>query len=183
MENNFLERTNKHIDRVIQNAKIIAASYSDLISVYVNVIKHDESKFIPPEKTPYIWLTEHDRCKDKGLGFIYPVHMEEQTKQATLHHITNNPHHPEYWDPDKKDMKLAEDRNASNQPQITNAVAMHDVYIAEMVADWAAMSQEKNNSLKEWADNNVNVRWEFNDYQVTLIYKLINLFENKGKVK
>ena len=50
---------------------------------------------------------------------------------------------------------------------------MTDVDIAEMVADWMAMSEERGGHPKEWADNNVNKRWEFSRGQCNLIYKII----------
>ena len=34
-----------------------------------------------------------------------------------------------------------------------------------------------NNSAKEWADKNVNIRWKFTDKQKDLIYELIEVVE------
>ena len=178
MKRRFEKRTMKHIERVIENAKVISGSYRDLTLTYINASKHDQSKFKEPEMTPYIWLTECYRCRGKDLGFDYPVGMEKRTREATIHHITTNPHHPEYWDPNKSEIKLAENRDSNEQPQIVDATSMHDIYVAEMIADWVSMSQEKDTSTKEWADSNVNKRWSFNDHQIELIYKLIKLFEN-----
>lgn len=38
---------------------------------------------------------------------------------------------------------------------------MWEVDIAEMIADWLAMSEEKNSDPYEWAKKNINVRWKF----------------------
>ena len=46
-----------------------------------------------------------------------------------------------------------------------------------MVADWSAMSEELGSETKDWADKNVNVRWEFTDEQRDLIYELIDKVE------
>jgi hypothetical protein len=40
-----------------------------------------------------------------------------------------------------------------------------------------AVSKERGNTPKSWADKNVNIRWKFNDDQKDLIYELI---ENVG---
>lgn len=53
---------------------------------------------------------------------------------------------------------------------------MTDVDIAEMIADWEAMSQELGGNTKEWADKNIG-RWNFNKHQKELIYKLISTLE------
>lgn len=45
----------------------------------------------------------------------------------------------------------------------TNAAGMNDVDIAEMVADWCAMSEEKGGHPQDWAAKNINVRWNFSD--------------------
>ena len=51
---------------------------------------------------------------------------------------------------------------------------MIDDDIKEMVADWCAMSEEKGNTPKEWADKVVNKRWKFTSEQTKLIYTLID---------
>jgi hypothetical protein len=53
---------------------------------------------------------------------------------------------------------------------------MPNMDIAEMAADWMAMSEEKGTEPKDWADKNVNVRWNFTPKQVDLIYELLELF-------
>ena len=45
------------------------------------------------------------------------------------HHAETNPHHPEYW------------HGIENMPK---------VYIAEMVCDWYARSNEFGSDLREW---------------------------------
>ena len=57
---------------------------------------------------------------------------------------------------------------------MVDASEMTRLDIAEMVCDWCAVSEERGNTPKSWADKNVNVRWEFTDEQKDLIYELID---------
>lgn len=50
---------------------------------------------------------------------------------------------------------------------------MPDLDVAEMCADWMAMSKELGGTPKDWADKNVNVRWKFTEAQKKLIYEII----------
>ena len=50
---------------------------------------------------------------------------------------------------------------------------MPELDVAEMVADWLGMSEEKNSDPKDWAKKNVNVRWKFAPKQVKLINELV----------
>ncbi len=58
---------------------------------------------------------------------------------------------------------------------IIDATKMGDIDIIEMVADWCAMSEERGNHSKDWADKNVGVRWKFDKYQTEYIYRLIGM--------
>jgi hypothetical protein len=53
---------------------------------------------------------------------------------------------------------------------------MSDVDIAEMVADWAAMSQELGTSLKDWVNKTVNKKWKFTEKQTKLINDIARIF-------
>jgi hypothetical protein len=61
-------------------------------------------------------------------------------KMAVNHHRKINPHHPEYWGEIQK---------------------MPRVYIAEMVCDWKARSEEFGSSLKDYIDELATKRWGF----------------------
>lgn len=54
---------------------------------------------------------------------------------------------------------------------------MPEMDLAEMVCDWAAMSKEFGDSLKGWADKNINKKWKFNKRQNKIIYELIDYIE------
>lgn len=61
-------------------------------------------------------------------------------KMAVNHHRKINPHHPEYWGEIQK---------------------MPRVYIAEMVCDWKARSEEFGASLKDFIDERAIKTWNF----------------------
>ena len=99
---------------------------------------------------------------------------------ATLHHVLENNHHPEYWLKDKYTNKELEiiNRDDRDRPpkELLDCTSMPFTYLSSMCADWLAMSKERNNSPIEWADKNINVRWEFNDNQIAFIYSILNTF-------
>ena len=74
-------------------------------------------------------------------------------KMAVNHHRMINPHHPEYWGEIQK---------------------MPRVYIAEMVCDWKARSEEFGSSLKDYIDTFATKRWNF--VKDDKIHKEIMLF-------
>ena len=74
-------------------------------------------------------------------------------KLAVQHHNRTNQHHPEYWG----DIRL-----------------MPRLYLAEMVCDWKARSEEFGTSLRDWIDEQATKRFAFaKDGQV---YKEITEF-------
>ena len=173
----FHQRTREHIDRVIKNAKQIEKTKPGKFPGLIQQVKnHDNTKYEEPELTPNVWLTQHHYCKDNDMPFEYPEGMEEKVNKVTLHHIQNSAHHGEYHDPDKDKIKLGANRDELKK--ICDSTTMPDDDIAEMVCDWAAMSQELGDSLKGWADKNVNKRWKFTSEQVKLIYELVDILEN-----
>lgn len=90
----------------------------------------------------------HDASKFHGIEFEY-LSLNNPTEEGTKlklklavhHHNTTNPHHPEYW---------------------SGGVAeMPDVYLAEMVCDWKARSEEFGTSLRDWIDETATKRYGF----------------------
>lgn len=81
----------------------------------------------------------HDASKFFGIEWDYlsvaPIKGEEtklKIKLAVQQHNSTNKHHPESWD------------GIENMPS---------VYVAEMVCDWKARSEEFGTSLREWIDD------------------------------
>lgn len=166
----FDKRTNKHIERVQNAAKKIVDKYPEYEKLSEQVKDHDASKFEEPEMTPYIeltWLKKMDQ-KDDGDN-------QKAITEATLHHIKNNKHHPEYHNKDKANI---DSTNRDESIECIDANDMDDISIAEMVADWQAMSEElKTNTSREWYDDVKNVRWSWSKEQEDLIDKLLTVFE------
>jgi hypothetical protein len=160
----FLKRTKEHIKRVSKNMDRVAKNFEFEESDFrTRKLSHDLSKFSAEERRPYIFLTWDHKCKNENIPYKCPDEIAEEIRKATYHHIHINMHHPE----------------AHDSPSDMNALD-----IAEMVCDWAAMSQELDTSLKDWADKNVNKKWKFTNAQTKFIYELVHLFPelNSGEV-
>src|SRR5665213_1135269 len=188
----YEKRTREHIARVQKAAKKIAntniLSDKDNEILLNNIEVHDQSKFEEPEYTPYVSLTwrhkienetgDFDPMKDKGYQTPGLLHKKDEN-EATLHHVRNNSHHPEYWLENKTDANInAEDRNKSDK--VVDATRMPDVYVAEMCADWQAMSEEiKKNTARQWFNKCKDVRWHFSPHQEELIDVCLKVFEDE----
>jgi len=114
-------------------------------------------------------IFEHD--KSKFLGTEWEHLKIKKTKKLKVsekngflnaldHHQKTNPHHSEYWG------------GIENMP---------NVYIAEMVCDWAARAREFGSDIREWIDNDAIKRYNFkkNDAVYNNIFKYVNLLYDK----
>ena len=94
MEEYFRAFLQKHIDLVEGNARMLMELGQITPELYEYIRNtHDRSKLEEPEYTPYVkrkWL-ERD-----GKGEKYRE-MGDDVKQAIVHHVTTNAHHPECW--------------------------------------------------------------------------------------
>ncbi|MEK6832556.1 MAG: DUF5662 family protein [Nanoarchaeota archaeon] len=170
----FEKRTKKHIELVQKYCKEIEKYNPEKFKGLIDKGKsHDESKFKDPEIEPYIYIAWDYKCKDDKVKFDIPKEIKEKMNQATEHHVKNNDHHPEKHTNQKNNLINRENRDKPPE-ELIDATKMKDLDIAEMVADWLAMSEEKNSQPKSWADKNVNIRWKFTDKQKDLIYQLID---------
>jgi hypothetical protein len=173
MKDWFDKRTNKHIDLVKKYMKAIIDFDEERFGKLSERLEtHDQSKFESPERDPYVFVSWDYKCKEDGVDYDLPSGMKDKMNEATLHHVVNNSHHAEYHSGKKTGLLNREDRDKP-PANMVDATSMPDLDIAEMVADWVAMGEEKGNSAKSWADKNVGVRWEFTDEQKDLIYELI----------
>jgi len=175
MKDWFDKRTNKHIKLVQKYCKKIADYDEDRFGKLVERGKiHDDSKFEDPEIEPYIFISWQYKCKDDGIDWEPPEGMEEKMNNATEHHVLNNKHHPEFHAGEDSKVINKEDRDNPVRDKVIDATDMPELDVAEMCADWMAMSEEKGNTPKSWANKNVNIRWKFTDEQKDLIYELID---------
>ena len=165
----FRERTDRHVALVKKYAGELIKMYPQYADKLIeNVKDHDASKYEEPERTPYIHITWMYKTKDTDNPYKIPEAIDDQV--ATYHHVTNNPHHPEYYTDTDINAINRKDRDAIPD-HIIDATKMPAHAILEMVADWCAMSEEKGNTPQAWADMVVNKRWKFTPAQVDLIYK------------
>lgn len=134
---------------------------------------HDSSKFKEPEYTPYVHLTWFKKLKSEGLDYCIPDGIKNKIEEATIYHIRNNKHHPEYWTDDVVGDFSVEKRD-SPKNKLIDVTKMPLTYVSCMVADWLAVSDEYVSSPFDWADKNIGIRWNFSDSQKELIYFLIN---------
>ena len=95
--------------------------------------------------------------------------------EATFHHIKNHRHHPEFWDKEVTiDSLNKDDRDRPSEGKIVDGTHMPLTYVAAMVADWFAMSEELGGHPRDWAKANIGVRWNFSQAQESFIYYLID---------
>ena len=90
----FVDRTNNHIALVKKAAAEIVDVYPEYAELLSQVEMHDASKFEEPELSPYIELTWLKKRNQDDDG-------DKDIEEATLHHIKNNKHHPEYHNKSK----------------------------------------------------------------------------------
>jgi len=166
MKEHFQRRTNYHIELVQKYLqKIIDLKDPRLDNKILEKEKtHDQSKFKDPEFEPYLHVNWSYNMKDQGKKYNPPESTKDQMKAATFHHVKTNPHHPESWDKDRDKVP----------DKMVDATSMPLTYVASMVADWLAMSEEKKTCPYEWAEKNINKRWKFSEEQVKLIYDLLD---------
>ena len=175
MKEYFEKRTNLHIGLVRKYLIKIYDWDNNIFTpeILAEELSHDALKWEEPEYTPYVHLTWKYKLANEGGKYELPKDIELKAYEATFHHIKHHKHHPEFW---MKDITIEYlnkvDRNAP--PDIVDATEMPLPYIASMMADWCAMSEEKKSNLQEWIDKNVNVRWKFSEEQVNLIQNIAN---------
>lgn len=87
----------------------------------------------------------HDNSKFSGVEWLY-LHQDvkdkepEKFKLAAEQHVNSNMHHPEYW------------QHISSMPRI---------YVAEMVCDCTARSQEFGDDIRDWYKDQATKKYDF----------------------
>jgi hypothetical protein len=181
MRDFFYRRTKEHIGRVKKWINTIykydPIRFSKLLD---RRDSHDKSKFSEPELTPYIYITWRYHCQDTGEKFEVSDDIQRLMRNATYLHVKSSSHHPEFHDPGASRESINDKDRDGIPKKIVTPIGMTDIDIADMVADWMAMADEKGTDPKEWADKNIGKRWKFNDNQIKLIYELLKLYPNKS---
>lgn len=152
LEQQFIERTKKHINLVNEFAAKIGKSYPD----------HDASKLTTLfDGYKYFMIPREELTKEQ----------EDAIDWVTLAHITNSPHHPEYW----TNTNLSGFTRVNYTPHgAIDATEMPQEYLEEMVCDWCSMSKEFNNTPMEWFDSVNGKRWIFTEEQQQFICETID---------
>lgn len=165
MEAYFRHYLTDHQTRVINNAmRLCDAGFIDSWTAVAIALGHDKNKLEPPEYVPYVRRKWLERNSD---GEWYR-NMGDDVKQAIVHHVTNSPHHPEYWSNDYYGFETTEPCHVSNMP---------DRYVIEMICDWVAMGEEHGNTAREWYNKVKNTRWIFDDRTDARIRYWLGVFE------
>lgn len=160
----FEARNRQHRERVTKYGAKLLKWFPDLGPRLVN---HDKSK---DRSVLFMWLTW------LAKGGDIPEGMDGFIHEAMIAHVTGEEHHPEFWDLSKQRRYCInrDDRDAPPPGGPICATAMSDIAIAEMVADWMAVAEERGQlSARQYADAKIGTRWTFTPAQVELIYKLI----------
>jgi hypothetical protein len=186
----FYQRTNNHVALVNKYAEIIYYRFPDICAELVtNARLHDASKYKAPEYVPYVYLTWGKQnnmdftqiCESmpecKIHGFKSQQDIRDSINKATWHHVTTNKHHPESHSPNPS---LNTNSRDATPADIVVATNMDVLSIAEMCADWAAMSEELKTDLVKWAYENIGVRWRFSSAQKQRISDFLTICIKNG---
>lgn len=149
----FVKRTKYHIGLVNKYGAKIGREFPD----------HDNSK-LNELKDGYCFIAKPREELSKVEGEILDL--------STLIHITNSPHHPEYW----TDTELSGFTRKNFTPNgIIDATQMPREFLEELCADWCACSYEfKTNTPFEWFDKVNGKRWKFSYEQQSFILDTLN---------
>jgi hypothetical protein len=174
----FMHRTLNHIESVQKNLSTCAKlGFIDEIRSKEIAANHDLTKFNSDIFFPYILITWKYKCDYEGIGFELDDDDKISTRCATFVHTISEEHHPEYWDSSASYETINIDNRDKPSGRIVDSSKMPDERIIEMICDWAAVAEERGNSIKQWFDANNNKRWKFSGHQIKLINKLIGVFE------
>lgn len=127
LERERLQRNFKNIETVHRHIRIVQDACLKLATRLCEEGEEDFARHLIANSLI------HDNSKFHGIEWeCLTTQEEDRTKLQLAHrqHVTTNPHHPEYWGPD-----------------ITQ---MPRLYVAEMVCDWKARSDEFGSDLRTY---------------------------------
>ena len=181
-----IQRQNLHVSAVQGYAKLFVNYCIDFerkfdkVALLKSVANHDKNKegqlqdiFAQISWTYFLQSQNLERFE------IEPNDKNAQY-EATIKHRSSSTHHPEYWDTENDIRKLI---NPSNRDLPTdtpiNATKMPFHSVAEMVADWAAVSLERDGEVspRKWINRELDLRIRFTQEQKEFIYLLTTIIE------
>lgn len=175
----FDMRTRKHLGLVrnhietLNGLGVLFDGMRDRDRLHSRWLRHDLSKFEEPQRTPYIHITWMYKAKAEGFEYSMPKGMAAVCQAATAFHVLNEDHHPEFW-AGEAPISL-NDRDAA-----VTALAIPDmnpVSIAEMVADWKAVGDERGNTARSWYEKVDGTRFLFTGRTRGWIEKCLRILE------
>ena len=139
--NTYKEYIKSHIDNVHKAFDKYGKILSEKLNIDINRLKdiiniHDQSKFSDEEFNGYR-LKYYPSDEDFNDTSKDLKEVNELFQLALDHHYNVNAHHPEFWVTKDNDDQL-----------IINE--MSNLYIAEMLLDWAAVSMNNKNSVYDF---------------------------------
>ena len=149
MEEYFMDYLRRHRLAVADCArKLLGRGVMDE-KLYTSIARdHDRSKGLEPEYTPYV----RRKWFEKETHTEFYRQMGDDVKAAIVHHVTTNPHHPEYWSSDYRGFETTAPCHVVDMPNDS---------VAEMICDWTAMGLEHGNTARDWYDKTRDTRWIF----------------------
>ncbi len=181
MIGHFEQRTAMHIRLVKKYAKILSKiiKMSDKTKSKFNkqLSNHDEDKYSKQLRQGYIFISWRYYVGDQKFKQMLGKVDQELLNRTTQKHVKRNKHHPEHWEFSDQPAINLTDRD--KPLRLVDATKMDKISLAQMVCDWCAMSQERNNSPFDWAKQNINVRWKFTEQQMNFIYKCLKILWKK----
>src|SRR5574344_2135778 len=142
------EAIGKYTDYINEHINNVKRAFNELEST---LDKLNEEKILNFDKDELVRnIKDHDHSKFSDYEFngyrqwFYPVNGADRYKnlydKAWNHHTEVNPHHPEHW--------VVHDPMKNNN--VVTIMEMPDVYLAELICDWQAMSYKFNNNPLEY---------------------------------
>lgn len=149
----FKNRTIEHINLVNKYANKLGLSFPN----------HDSSK-LGDLLEPYSLFMKEDKTQAE----------EELLDLATLIHIRNASHHPEYWtDTNLEGFK----RRSPNPHGIIDATKMPEEALLEMCCDWESVGEQVGNTGISWFNKVNGTRWLFSSEQQNFIRETLKKLE------
>lgn len=139
-----VEDLQRHIRRVQDNAGMLAAKLADA----------GQTAFA---KALLANVQKHDASKWHGIEWevmhVGPNVDKKLLAKAVQQHQSTNKHHPEYWG---------------------GLDAMPSIFIAEMVCDWLARSQEFGSDLRAWVATDAVKRYPADPEQWAVVHAYVD---------
>lgn len=150
----------------------ILAKHRQLVNYYASKVgknypNHDLDKLKPDMFIPYV------KGFVIGKQSLNPNEWKE-FKNTQDKHYKQASHHSQFWD-----------KSWTHDGQIPDVCGkMPDDAIIEMCADWCAMSKKYGNTPFEWADENINKLWKFDEHQIQVIYDTLHkMWDSNNTIK